>query len=682
MVALLAAISTTVFANVDLRTTIRDVYVDGTCEETGNIRFVVNGDDFANASTAEPVYIRLRLDHGARLCKTLVWANLLNPVDRTEIPIYLPMSFEEATLTDVLAAPPETVSIVRWKAGENEIWLRVQFPSGQWISRGGTPIAPSSTVRVRWTIGVSAQNSWATNFDSGDFALGRANLPAATREPVTMAATPDPDLAVSTLICTDLSSSNLEPLPAPGTLSELNFDPSSWDSTTENVLDAVSSTNIVLGRQLSTSFSDDRVIARGYDFSCSGSFPNKFDGPTSAALCSETVNLQNLSLTFGVVCMTNTIDVRILCGAGWGFHEFSRIMLATEADARYGFPVFDDGTIDPGIFGHAGNWVQLDTAALSMVGESTSLPYAAATSLFAIQDGTLLSREARIQYLGDGTPGSFDFTISATVCQWYEEDADDVILLTRVYASNRDLDQVVDVIPFEGWSGTSIPGFDQERACDPSLRLAFEAEWYFGDFVPCQAIACTRIFFPYLPRLRDTDPTVEVDFWTGLSYVNQGGVPLNVISIHIYESDGSFWYVEDLPTLDVRNQNTWLIAFDGGAGGVVFTNAETGDVYVPQTSGGDLVFGDRRSSLFVVGCYFTDGNLGAANSPVDLDGYLLIGGGGSIDGAYTARNFEIGIYNRDPLQNGDLPVLYDKTSHQQDGKREFFIPEGFAPRSY
>jgi hypothetical protein len=79
----------------------------------------------------EPVYIRLRLDHDATLCKTLVWSNSLNPIDRTELPIFLPMSFEESTLVDAIAAPAETVSIVRWKAGENEIWIRIQFPSGQ-----------------------------------------------------------------------------------------------------------------------------------------------------------------------------------------------------------------------------------------------------------------------------------------------------------------------------------------------------------------------------------------------------------------------------------------------------------------------------------------------------------------------------------------------------------------------
>ena len=40
----LALISVTALATIDLRTTIRDVYVDGTCEEAGVITFSVNGD--------------------------------------------------------------------------------------------------------------------------------------------------------------------------------------------------------------------------------------------------------------------------------------------------------------------------------------------------------------------------------------------------------------------------------------------------------------------------------------------------------------------------------------------------------------------------------------------------------------------------------------------------------------
>jgi len=672
LVALLAA-SSMAFATIDLRITVRDVYVDGTCEETGNITFSVTGDDFANASTMEPVYIRLRLDHNAVLCKTLVWSNAANPVDRTELPIFLPLGFEERTSADFIAAPAETVSIVRWKKGENEIWLRVQFPTGQWIVRGATFLAPSSTVRVRWTIGISAFTSWTQN--SANFLFpGLANLPSATRDVTGLTE----DDAVSTLICVDLTNSNLQPLPEPEEFSALNFDPSAWDSTTLNVESATSASQITLGRQLSTSFSNDRIIARGYDFTCVGSFPNKFDGPTARALCAETVADQSGIETFGVVCMSNSITVRILCGGGWGFHEFSRIMLATEAGSSYGFPVEGDGNVDPGITMHAGNWIQLNPVALGLSGLSTSFPYAAATSVFAIQDGSLLSREARIQYLGDGVTGSFEFVLNATVCMWYEEPPDDVILQVTVYASNRDLDQVVDVTPFEGWSGSSTPGFDQERACDPSLRFAFQDQWLFGFFTECRAETCVRIFFPYVPRLRDVDPTVETDFWAGLSFVNQGTRTLNVIYANVYESDGSLWSVE-FPELPVRNQQTYGIWYLDSEGAVVFQNAETSDILAPTTTSADLIFGERRSSMFVTGCYVSEGDLTALGAAVDLDGYLLIGAGGSIDGAYTARNFEISRYDRDPNQDGDLPVQYEKRDLT---KVKFHKVEGLAPRAY
>ena len=167
-----------------------------------------------------------------------------------------------------------------------------------------------------------------------------------------------------------------------------------------------------------------------------------------------------------------------------------------------------------------------------------------------------------------------------------------------------------------------------------------------------------RIFFPYVPRLRDVDPTVAIDFWAGLSFVNQGTRTLNVIYANIYESDGSHWSVEFGP-LAVRHQRTLLLIDDGGTVG--FDDMEGDDFLVPVSEDGDLVLGDLRSSMFVVGCQVLD-DLGAGGA--DLDGYLLIGFDDFVSGAYTARNFEISIYDRDPDQDGDLPVQYDKAGRQ------------------
>jgi hypothetical protein len=100
----------------------------------------------------------------------------------------------------------------------------------------------------------------------------------------------------------------------------------------------------------------------------------------------------------------------------------------------------------------------------------------------------------------------------------------------------------------------------------------------------------------------------------------------------------------------------------GDAAGVVgfedVTDGPGGPVIVPVSNDGDLVLGDHRSSMFVVGCIELFDSLGASGA--DIDGYLLIGAGDSVTGAYPARNFEISRFDRDPDQDGDLPVQYDK----------------------
>lgn len=643
LLALFAA-GSMVFATVDFRTTIRDVYVDGTCEETGIITFSVNGDDFPTASTATPVYIRLRLDHAAKLCKTLVWTRVGidgNPDPVTVLPIFLPISFEENLLGDTIAALPETVSIVRWKRGEPEIWLKVQTPTDTWVAAGGVSLGPpQNTRRVRWTIGVTARTSWEAN--QPQFMVGEANLPSATRTVVA----PDMTTAVSTLICVDLTSSNLEPLPEPAELSILNFDPVSFDWTTTGVdgPDAASTpAGIFLGPQVQTSYSVDTRIARGYDFICIGTMPDKVDPFVVAPLC-LTPGSGQFGQADGLVCITNTKRVRVNCGSSWGFHRFSVVHLETPIGSSYGFLVDldDDGDpidasdVEPSL---PENIYYLLDGALSLSIASSS---AYGAQIFSAQPGIFLTRDAEVQYTGVGVQGTIEFVITATVCMWYEEDPTDVVLDTTIFASNRD--GVLDDLPYNG------P--DQVRFCDPSLRLAYQFDWNFGRFVECRSISCARIFFQYVPRVFDTD------FFAGLAIVNQGSGDLTSVEGFIYEADGSSWDV-DFGPLPLRNQKTYLY---GDADGVVgfedVTDGPGGPVIVPVSNDGDLVLGDHRSSMFVVGCIELFDSLGASGA--DIDGYLLIGAGDSVTGAYPARNFEISRFDRDPDQDGDLPVQYDK----------------------
>lgn len=195
---------------------------------------------------------------------------------------------------------------------------------------------------------------------------------------------------------------------------------------------------------------------------------------------------------------------------------------------------------------------------------------------------------------------------------------------------------------------------DQYRRCEPSTFQLNGGVFSVGFYVACEGNPVT-IFFPYLPRLQG-----NVDFWVGLSTVNQGGVDLNVQAVG-YDEWGSR-FTGDLGELAVHNQKTWLL-IENESGVVTINGAgENNQESVlmepdaaDQTSGD---YGRTRSSLFVRGTFPAEFLDDVYNG--DLDGYLLIGNQStsSVDGAYLPRNYD----NEIPGQNADLPLWRSKAS--------------------
>ena len=217
----LAAIASSVFANVDLRTNIQDIYYRGTCEEAGVITMSVNGNDFHMASTQEPVFIRIRVNKGATLCNTLV--SHIGDVNNNTMPIYLAMRVESGLTQTGMAAHEESVSIVRWKKGENALWIRVQTSSETWLNQLNDPATmypPNVRETVAWTIGQTARASFQAN--AAKLAQGKANLPYNTWDVDNSLNVGGTGWAISTLLCVNVSQSILTPYPADGSI--LDFD--------------------------------------------------------------------------------------------------------------------------------------------------------------------------------------------------------------------------------------------------------------------------------------------------------------------------------------------------------------------------------------------------------------------------------------------------------------------------
>ncbi|PIE02372.1 MAG: hypothetical protein CSA81_07625 [Acidobacteria bacterium] len=650
----LSAIASMTWANVDLRTNIRDVYNRGTCEEAGAITMSVNGDDFAQASTAAPIYIRIRLTHGAKLCQTLV-----SPADDDYSRIFLAMRLEDGGAGDTILAHPDTVNIERWRAGEGELWLRVQSSSSTWVdyaaSGPGAPQAGRS--RVAWTFGVTARASFDNN--NPRFLANQANRPSNERI----------DYPVSTLLCVDLSESWLGNAGSSAANPEetlLKFDTISWHHTnqTEPTIFSAAAVNAInLPPQFETNFSGDDSIARGYDQSCSGGLSPFKTGPVYSGLC--IAGAHGNADAYGLVCIENQVEITANCEGWYGdidqFNVYGRLNQAgvwlekADPDAYWGFALHLTGseTLNDRLLGNIAGYPVYVGANRNYFSDDFS-GYAGSADIMigaAERGGYYLSSLVRVLWFGTaasgyGTPGMKTLTLHAEACQYYADPASDVNINVTIVTNN--FAKPEDDAPYDG--------YDQHLHCYPSLQM-IEAVWQFGGFTECEGNDVS-IFFPYMPRLYDTD------FWTGIAIVNHGARDFEAgggLVGSIYEADGSNWSVE-FPALPQKTMQTWLLTEgDSGLGfyGAASDPLTEGQFLQPETSGNDLVFGDTRMNMFVTGSFaanFTwELDLG------DLDGYCLIGLGTSVDGAYLARNIA-----REGTQHQDLPVVIGKKDLKKD----------------
>jgi len=606
------------FADVELQTSINDVFNRGSDELAGSITMTVNDDDFTNASTLAPVFIRVTPDHGSRLAETLV-NTALPSTDYRSNPIFLAMELVSVGGALEIAALPETVSIVRWVEGESAFWIRVQSDSDTWIrtAGGGTLFGPNEDAKVSWTLGISARSSAADNSDSA-----KSNLPFNTRDAFTTGNTDD---ATSTLLCVDLRFSDLE---ISGIESILQYDIISFDDRADIGGGFYSGQ---AGNPTGIDFTNDFRIARGKSRECNVIVNDtKFEPPT-VLLCVPAAGL-NQGID-GFVKARNVVSFTISCASGGSLLNtdlFNGAFVTFETGSRapYGFL---PGSASFGTIDSLGTFIPNNDGIVFLSGP------------FVNNNRTLWSR---LDLVWNGGTQNLDaYTLNVEVCTYYyfAEPATDIVLDWSITLVNHD--GAEDDVPFDG--------IDQHRRCQPSQFLIYEDIWNFGSYVPC-AGAPVVVFFPYVPKLFNTG------FWVGLSYVNQGGVDFGEGEIEaIFYAENGDRFVAAMPALPTQNQMTWAIGEDAlGTVGLTGAGDNNADAVIIPSPSDPVVdpasFGATRMSMFLRGTFeaeFLDEVFDG-----DLDGYLLIGSGNNVDGAYLPRNYDNDI----PGQNADLPLNRSK----------------------
>jgi len=625
--ALFALCATPMFASVELDTSINDVFNRGTNELAGSITWTVNSDDFRDASTDTPVFIRVTPDHNSFLAETLVFQAGGDPV--ISQPINLSMELDGGLGGVSMVSLPEAVNIVRWVSGESSLWIRVQQSSDEWlaIATGGLT-GPSQELEVSWEIGISARRSDLNH----DTATVFSNLPFNTRNPDASEA--EKEDATSTLLCVNLSQSNLL---ADGTdESLLKYDIIAFDEDAEIGLGQYSGS---AGNDTGINFTNDFSIARGKDRACTLSVdPPPKSLRTDAFLCISRAGTNESSNEF--VKVSNVLTFVVSCSFGGNYLDSNFVNGAyltykTNGRENYGFDELnnvwftDENNGDP-----------------RMVGSS----YVAGGSGFD-NNGRTLYTTAVLEYVGgDQISLITPLRVSSRVCLYthYTDGESDASVDWQLTLVSHD--GARDEEPYNG--------NDQFRRCEPSeFDVGDPLNFVVGSFLECQG-APVAIFFPYVPRLVGNS-----DFWVGLSYVNQGNVDFadDRVWTIFYDENGDR-YAASMPGLAQKAQQTWLIVANGETGIGEITGAPgsaiDGEVRIPapdDPNAGPESFGSTRMSMYVRGTF--DAQFSDDINNGDLDGYLLIGSisAGSIDGAYLPRN-----YDNATGQNADLPLRRSK----------------------
>lgn len=625
--ALFALCAAPMFASVGLDTSINDVFNRGTNELAGSINWTVTDDDFRDASTDTPVFIRVTPDHNSFLAETLVFQPGGDPVINQ--PINLAMTLDGGLGAVSMVALPEAVSIVRWVAGESSLWIRVQQSSDEWLAvDGGGLQGPSDTLEVSWEIGISARRS----DQNSDADTVFSNLPFNTRD--AGASEGDFEDASSTLICVNLSASNLL---ADGTdESLLKFDIIAFDENAEIGLGSYSGS---AGNDTGINFTNDFSIARGKDRACTLSVdPPPKSLREDAFLCISRAGTNESANEF--VKVSNVLTFVVSCSFGGNFLDSNfvngaYIRYTTNGREEYGFDELNNV------------WFTTENNGASLLGSS----YVAAGSGFN-NNGRTLYTTAILEYIGaDQISLITPLRVSSRVCLYthYTDGETDASVDWQLTLVSHD--GAEDDAPYDG--------SDQHRRCEPSeFAVGDYQNFVVGSFLECQGNPVS-IFFPYVPRLVGNS-----DFWVGLSYVNQGSVDFQDDRIYtIFYDENGDRYAASMPGLGQKQQQTWLIIANGETGigeiqGAPGSSVD-GEVRIPtpdDPNAGPEAFGSTRMSMYVRGTFDAEFLDDIYNG--DLDGYLLVGSisSGSIDGAYLPRNYDNDI----PGQNADLPLRRSK----------------------
>lgn len=139
---------------IDVTTTQTDVSHEQNDQQLGIFTLEFSANEFPNASPTNPTYVSFSLSQSPRFSRSVVdLRDGANEFVNVALNIAVYGTFVNTDL------PRDAVQLVRLIEGERTGWLRINYPTSQWIRRGGIVGPPTSDARVAITLGLSGTNS-------------------------------------------------------------------------------------------------------------------------------------------------------------------------------------------------------------------------------------------------------------------------------------------------------------------------------------------------------------------------------------------------------------------------------------------------------------------------------------------------------------------------------------------
>jgi len=473
---LLGVASCTLHASISVNSSVNDVALGGTHELAGGYSLIIEGDAFPGASPAAPIFIRLAFDKQVVFSQTRVDLNSAD--DMVSRPIYAPLLLAGDTSDLTLQAPPTTAAIVRWVAGENAIWLRIQSDSATWVqATGGGASAPTANCPVQILFGASARASAELIEHIPE---SRRNLPFHTRFPEkqTLSAAD----AVSNLFCIDLTETDAavvaqDPLLY---LIPLAYGPEAETSPgvfePDPFLPEINFTGVL---------SIARVHRRSCDIRTLGPLPTILLNDPMAETVAAIAN--SLSLNISRRQVNDVFNLSL--------HNGSRLILSTGGRGPYGFA------------GDAGQFLDPTHAGVVSLSDPFNL------------DGQIVYQTLVLTWQG-GSRILTDFQLDteAVLYTLWSNAPQDLILDWRLELMNHP--GAEDLPPFDG------P--DQLALCPQSAAWSSEGLWHFGSV---GAVFASDRMAPHLTR-----PLGQ--FLTDITLANLDGAAPSGCLMTAYNQDG------------------------------------------------------------------------------------------------------------------------------------------------